>query len=93
MAIDRERGSFVKEGYRYEVSEAPEVTAVQKNARKITLRTNLDLGLRLIQSQNAKAVASATPERKLAASLSYRVATRRKSLSRQKAFSMRCRPR
>lgn len=43
MAIDRERGSFVKEEYRYEVSEAPDVTAVQRNARKITLRTNLDL--------------------------------------------------
>ncbi len=43
MAIDSERGSFVKEEYRWEISEAPEVTAIQPNARKITLRTNLNL--------------------------------------------------
>lgn len=43
MAIDPERGSFVKEEYRFEVSEASEVAAIQPNARKITLKTNLDL--------------------------------------------------
>lgn len=43
MAIDPNRGSFVKEEYRYEVSDAPDVTAIQPNARKITLKTNLDL--------------------------------------------------
>ena len=48
-----------------------------------------DLGLRLIHSQKATAVAMATAERKLAASLSYRVAMRRKSFRRQKAFSTR----
>ena len=47
------------------------------------------LGSRLVQSQNAMRVASATADRKFLASLSYRVATRRKSLRRQKAFSMR----
>jgi hypothetical protein len=48
------------------------------------------LGSRLIHSQNASRVASATVDRKFLASLSYRVATRRKSLRRQKAFSTRC---
>ncbi|KKI22404.1 hypothetical protein [Sphingomonas sp. Ag1] len=43
MAIDPDRGSFVKEEYRYEVAKDDAVTAVQPNARKITLQTNLDL--------------------------------------------------
>ena len=43
MAIDPNRGSFVKEEYRYEIANDENVAAIQPNARKITLRTNLDL--------------------------------------------------
>lgn len=53
---------------------------------------NFGLGFRLVQTQNATRVASATADRKLRASLSYRVAMRRKSFSLQKAASMRQRP-
>lgn len=42
MAIDPNRGSFVKEEYRWEISEDTNVKAIQPNARKITLPTNLD---------------------------------------------------
>jgi hypothetical protein len=51
MAIDPNRGSFVKEEYRWEVSEDASVAAIQPNARKITLPTNLD-------QQAAKALAT-----------------------------------
>ena len=51
------------------------------------------LGSRLIHIQKATRIASATAERKFLASLSYRVATRLKSLMRQKAFSTRWRSR
>lgn len=43
MAIDPDRGSFVKEEYRYEIAKDDDVAAVQPNARKMTLQTNLDL--------------------------------------------------
>ena len=47
------------------------------------------LGSRLNHYQNATSVASATADRKFLASLSYRVAMRRKSFSAQNAFSIR----
>ena len=46
------------------------------------------LGFRLNHSQKATAAASIVAERKLAASLSYRVATRRKSFNRQNMASI-----
>lgn len=42
MAIDTNRGSFVKQEYRYELVDAPEVLQKQPNARTIKLETNLD---------------------------------------------------
>lgn len=42
MAIDNNRGSFVKEEYRYETEDAPAVLTKQPNARTIKLETNLD---------------------------------------------------
>ncbi len=53
---------------------------------------NHDFLQRCDQHQKAMAVARATADRKFAASFSYRVATRRKSLRRQKSFPMRWRP-
>lgn len=43
MAIDRNRGAFVQEEYRYEVAEDASVKARQPQARVIELGTNLDL--------------------------------------------------
>ena len=43
MAIDVNRGAFVKEEWRWEEVTAPEVLAVQPNAKPIKLETNLDL--------------------------------------------------
>ena len=43
MAIDPDRGSFVKQEYRYEIAEDKAVADIQPNARKITLPTNLNL--------------------------------------------------
>lgn len=43
MAIDRNRGAFVKEEYRFEIDEATEVKAVQGQARVIEIKTNLDM--------------------------------------------------
>lgn len=43
MAIDADRGAFVKEELRWEEVDAPEVLAVQPNAKPIKLETNLDL--------------------------------------------------
>ncbi|WP_300115523.1 hypothetical protein [Sphingobium sp.] len=43
MAIDVNRGAFVKEEYRFEERSAPEVLALQPQARVIKLETNLDL--------------------------------------------------
>lgn len=58
-------------------------------ARRIVIVRRQSLGPGLNQAQKAMMVASATAERKFAASLSYRVAMGRKSLRRQKALSMR----
>ena len=49
----------------------------------------ITLGSRLNHSQNATAAARLTAERKFLASLSYRVAMRRKSLRRQNMASTR----
>lgn len=42
MAIDPDRGSFVKNEYRWEVAEDKAVAEVQPNARKVTIPTNLN---------------------------------------------------
>lgn len=42
MAIDVNRGAFVKEEFRYEEASAPEVLAEQPRARIIKIDTNLD---------------------------------------------------
>lgn len=42
MAIDPDRGSFVKNEYRWETAEDIGVGTIQPNARKITLPTNLN---------------------------------------------------
>ncbi len=42
MAIDPDRGSFVKNEYRWETAEDVAVGTIQPNARKITLPTNLN---------------------------------------------------
>ena len=57
----------------------------------INKRPSLDraLGSRLNQVHQSRVAAMATAEAKLAASLSYRVAMRRQSFSRQKARSIR----
>lgn len=43
MAIDANRGAFVKEEYRWEEEQDAEVLAIQPNARTIKLETNLNL--------------------------------------------------
>lgn len=43
MAIDANRGAFVKEEWRWEEELAADVLAIQPNARTIKLETNLDL--------------------------------------------------
>jgi len=55
----------------------------------VLYRSPISLGSRLVQSQNATAAARLTADRKFLASLSYRVATRRKSLRRQNMASTR----
>lgn len=43
MAIDRERGAFVQEEYRYETAQDAAVKTVQKQARPIEFDTNLNM--------------------------------------------------
>jgi hypothetical protein len=43
MAIDRERGAFVQEEYRYETAQDDSVKAIQKQARIIEIDTNLNM--------------------------------------------------
>ncbi|OAH42766.1 hypothetical protein AX777_05880 [Sphingobium yanoikuyae] len=43
MAIDAERGSFVKDEFRFIEKSAPDVLALKPDARIIELETNLDL--------------------------------------------------
>ena len=55
----------------------------------VSLVFHIRLGFRLVQSQNATAAARLTADRKFLASLSWRVAMRRKSLRRQNMASTR----
>lgn len=43
MAIDRNRGAFVQDEYRYEVAKNDDIKAKQSQARVIEIDTNLDL--------------------------------------------------